>query len=426
MKIVQINTFSYKATGSIMMGIHEMLQSIGYDSYVVWGRGRDSNNKYEIAIKDDIGTKLHGIYTRLTDKTGFGSWSATKRLIDQLSRIKPDIIHLHNIHGYYLNIEMLFNYIKENNIKIVWTLHDCWAFTGHCAFFDMIGCKKWKKGCNHCIQKKTYPASLICDASSWNWAKKKELFHGLDAVIVTPSEWLKEIVKESFLKEYPINVIYNGIDLKAYYPRFDTNRVNRKYGITNKPVVLGVASEWTERKGLKDIIELSKRMGDVQFVVVGLTEKQIASIPRTVIGIKRTENLDELCDLYTRATVFFNPTYEDNFPTTNIESLACGTPIITYDTGGSPESISHFENYREKGLGEIVYKKDSKSVNYNVVENLLRKMIILTKSNEKMVTNNCLNAAQYYERSARLLKYDDVYARLLKRRVNETVLQDYK
>ena len=415
MKIVQINTFPYKATGSVMISIHKILLEKGYDSYVVWGRGRNSENNREITIIDNLGVKFHGVYTRITDKTGFASWRATKQLINELERIQPDIIHLHNLHGYYINLKMLFSYIKLHQIKVVWTLHDCWTFTGHCAFFDMIGCEKWKIECNKCEQKHTYPASLICYASRWNWNKKKELCHGLNAVIVTPSEWLRKLVKESFLGEYPVNVIYNGIDLNVYYPRLDTDSVCEKYGMSSKPIVLGVASEWTERKGLKDIVELSKRLRDIQFVVVGLTEKQMTMIPETVIGIKRTENLDELCELYSRATVFFNPTYEDNFPTTNIEALACGTPIITYNTGGSPESILHFEKYRERGLGEIIYKKDRKSVDYKIVEECLQRVIKFTKENEKCVTENCQRAAQYYERTMRLAEYDSVYTELLAR-----------
>lgn len=412
MKVVQINTFPYKATGSIMMGIHEMLLNKGYASYVVWGRGRDAKTEHEITMKDGIGTKLHGVYTRLTDRTGFASWGATKKLLNKLDELEPDIIHLHNLHGYYLNIEMLFRYIKKKKIKVVWTLHDCWAFTGHCAFFSMIGCEKWKTGCNHCKQKKTYPASLFCDASEWNWRKKRELFQGLDAVIVTPSKWLSDIVLKSFLKEYPIRTIYNGIDLNKYYPRMKTE-IRRKLNLDERPIILGVASEWTERKGLKDIIELSKRILDMQFIVVGLSKKQLRNMPQTVRGMKRTENCDELCELYTEATVFFNPTYEDNFPTTNIEALACGTPIITYDTGGSPESISGYKEYKEKGLGVIISKQDCRTVNYSVVEQSIRKMVDTVMEKPKTVADNCRMAAMDFERSKRLSEYIEVYRYLM-------------
>ena len=219
MKIVQINTFPYKATGSIMMSIHNKLQEMGYESYVVWGRGRDAQNEQEIVIKDDFEMKLHGIYTRLTDKTGFASSKSTRKLLEKLEEIKPDIIHLHNIHGYYLNIELLFEYIKSNNIKVIWTLHDCWPFTGHCAYFDQVRCERWKTGCYKCPQKHTYPASKFLDNSRWNWERKKELFTGAEITLVTPCEWLKEIVGLSFLKEYSVEVIYNGIDCNTYHPK---------------------------------------------------------------------------------------------------------------------------------------------------------------------------------------------------------------
>ena len=355
MKVVQINTFPYKATGSIMMNIHNKLLEEQYDSYVVWGRGRAAQNEHEIAILDEFGVKLHGIYTRITDKTGFASKKVTRELINKLQQIEPDIIHLHNIHGYYLNIELLFNYIRNNNIKVVWTLHDCWAFTGHCAYFDMVGCEKWKTGCHDCEQKKTYPSSLIKDNSYWNWEKKRSLFTNLNITLVTPCKWLKNIVKQSFLKEYPVEVIYNGIDLNTFHP--EKTDFEEKYNLQGKYVILGVASEWTERKGLKDFLKLEEMLDRIKYkiVLVGLTQKQIKELPDSIVGIERTQNVQELVGIYTRANVFFNPTYEDNFPTTNLEAIACGTPVITYNTGGSPETIS------EK-TGVIFEKGDLKSV----------------------------------------------------------------
>lgn len=338
-----------------MMNIHNKLLEEQYDSYVVWGRGRAAQNEHEIAILDEFGVKLHGIYTRITDKTGFASKKVTRALINKLQQIEPDIIHLHNIHGYYLNIELLFNYIRNNNIKVVWTLHDCWAFTGHCAYFDMVGCEKWKTGCHDCEQKKTYPSSLIKDNSYWNWEKKRSLFTNLNITLVTPCKWLKNIVKQSFLKEYPVEVIYNGIDLNTFHP--EKTDFEEKYNLQGKYVILGVASEWTERKGLKDFLKLEEMLDRIKYkiVLVGLTQKQIKELPDSIVGIERTQNVQELVGIYTRANVFFNPTYEDNFPTTNLEAIACGTPVITYNTGGSPETIS------EK-TGVIFEKGDLKSV----------------------------------------------------------------
>lgn len=340
-KVVQINTFSYKATGTIMMTIHRHLLLNGYESYVVWGRGRKAETEYEISMDDDLGVKYHGLYTRITDKTGFASQRATKRLLEKLRYIQPDVIHLHNIHGYYINIEMLFNYIRINKIKVIWTLHDCWPFTGHCAYFDLIGCEKWKNGCHNCMQLKTYPASNLIDSSEWNWKKKRELFIGHDITLVVPCNWLKNIVSQSFLKDYPIEVIYNGIDTNVFKPRLSDFRKKNK--LEDKFIILGVASEWSERKGLKDFIRLHEILRDKEnykIVIVGLNNKMISSLPEGILGLERTNNVHELVDIYSTADVFFNPTYEDNFPTTNLEAIACKTPVITYRTGGSPESIN--------------------------------------------------------------------------------------
>lgn len=354
MKIVQINTFPYKASGNIMMQIHQKLLEYGYNSYVVWGRGRNSQNKNEISLIDNLSVKFHGAYTRLTDKTGFASKRITRELIGKLEAIRPDLIHLHNIHGYYVNIELLFDYIKKNNKKIIWTLHDCWAFTGHCVYFDMIKCSKWETGCYRCEQKNTYPKSLLLDLSSWNWKKKKELFSENNMRIVVPSEWLKSIVKHSFLRLNPIDVIYNGVDTDTFKIR--TSKIRDELNLKSFCIILGVASEWTERKGLIDFLKLGKMLNQHEFkiVLVGLTKRQIKSLPDNIIGIPRTENIQELVEIYNTADYFFNPTYEDNFPTTNLEAIACGTPVITYNTGGSPESLKYSKGCYVLEQGDIV------------------------------------------------------------------------
>lgn len=382
MKVVQINTFPYKATGHIMMDLHKILTEQGYDSYVCWGRGRQANNNHEIVITDNIGVKFHGIYTRLMDKTGFASRRATKKLLHRLDEIKPDIIHLHNIHGYYLNIELLFSYIREHNINVIWTLHDCWSMTGHCAFFDMCECKKWKTGCFNCEQLDTYPASKGLDNSKWNWNKKKALFTDLNLTIVTPSQWLKDIVQKSYLKDYRCEVINNGIDLNIFRParNSEIEEIRKKYSLDDRKIVLGVASEWTPRKGLIDFLKLSEMMQDVQFVVVGLTERQLKEMQQNIKGIKRTENQKELAALYSIADIFFNPTYEDNFPTTNLEALACGTPVITYDTGGSPEKIRNIEKNEGMIVGEVIRKKSCQETDLNEIVNLITKWL---KTNNK-------------------------------------------
>lgn len=411
MKVVQINTFPYKATGTIMMNIHHLLVQEGYEAYVVWGRGRNSQNKYEISIKDDLGVKFHGFYTRITDKTGFASWKSTRKLISKLEEIKPDIIHLHNIHGYYLNIEMLFDYIKKNKIKVVWTLHDCWPMTGHCAYFDMVECDKWISGCSQCEQKNTYPASKVMDSSAWNWKKKKEFFSGLDAHIVTPCNWLKEIVKKSYLNKYSTKVIYNGIDTDIFRPRYNKD-LRKKYSPDGRPIVLGVASEWTERKGLADFVRLAREYRDINFIVIGVSTEQIRQLPKELTGVYRTSNVDELVEFYSIADVFFNPTYEDNFPTTNLEALACGTPIITYDTGGSPEVVENAIKDSGKVIGTVVKTLSPRIVDLKAVAEEIYRMIQYTNEDDQ-ARKECRNIALSYGNAQRLTDYINLYKEIV-------------
>lgn len=371
MKVVQINTFSYKAAGNIMINLHKAMLDEGIDSYVAWGRGRKAENDHEYYMDDDFGVKMHGVYTRITDKHGFASSNATRKLLSWIDNIHPDIIHTHCIHGYYINIELLFNYIRKNKIKVIWTQHDCWAFTGHCAYFDAAGCEKWKTGCFSCEQLNTYPASKMLDNSNWNWNEKRDLFTGLDITIVTPCNWLSEKIKESYLGSYPIKVIYNGIDTSVFKPSHSSFK--NKYHIEDKKIILGVAGEWTERKGLKDFVKLNRLIDkDVyKIVVVGVNDKQKGELSNDIIAIERTENVQELVDIYSSAFVYFNPTYEDNFPTTNLEALACGTCVITYCTGGSPEVISEENGY-------VVNKGDIKKALF-IIENENHNSVILNK-----------------------------------------------
>ena len=264
-----------------------------------------------------------------------GIYSYLKKVEDY----NPDVIHLHNIHGYYINIEILFDYLKRANKKVVWTLHDCWAFTGHCAYFDYVGCNKWQDGCKECPQKNEYPNSLLIDSSEWNFNKKKDIFTGVpDLTIVTPSKWLAGLVKQSFLSEYKVEVINNGIDLNIFKPTKSDFR--ERYGLENKFIILGVANVWDRRKGLQYLIDLAEKIDDnYKVIIVGVSEKQKKSLPKNIIGITRTNDVRELVEIYSVADVFVNPTLEDNFPTTNLEALACGTYVITFNSGGSGECL---------------------------------------------------------------------------------------
>ncbi|MDY2630718.1 glycosyltransferase [Clostridium sp.] len=340
MKVLQINTVCGSGSiGRIAVDLLKTLEENGHESIIAYGRGNCAEKVKTIKIGSDIDNYIHVAKTRIFDKQGFASKNSTKELIKKINEYNPDIIHLHNIHGYYLNIEILFDYLKKINKPIVWTLHDCWAFTGHCAYFEYEQCHKWKSQCNNCIQKKEYPSSLLIDNSRWNFKKKKELFSGIkNMTIITPSNWLAKLVKESFLSQYEIKVINNGIDLEAFKP-IESN-LREKYNIEDKFIILGVASEWTRRKGFDYFLKLANKLDNkYKIIMVGINKKQEKLLGNNVIGIRRTNNVKELAEIYSLADVFVNTTLEDNFPTTNLEALACGTPVITFNTGGSVESI---------------------------------------------------------------------------------------
>lgn len=341
MKVLMINVVcGIRSTGRICTDLATALEAQGHEVKIAYGREDvpEKFQKFAIRIGSELDVKLHGVKARLFDDAGFGSKAVTERFIKWIEEFDPDVIHLHNIHGYYINVDMLFNYLKKCKKKIIWTLHDCWSFTGHCVYFDYAGCDKWKTGCHHCVQKKEYPSCIGIDKSKSHYKLKKQLFTNIpNLTLVTPSNWLAGLVRESFMGEYPVKVIYNGIDTCVFKPT--ESNLREKYKLGNKKVILGVAAIWDRRKGLDAFIELSKILpSDYQIVLVGLSEEQIKTIPDNIIGISATNNVQELASLYTLAYAFVNPTLEDNYPTTNIEAIACGTPVITYATGGSVES----------------------------------------------------------------------------------------
>lgn len=368
-KLVQINVVCNGSTGRIMTQIQQKAIENGWEAYSFYGRGKPANDKcFKIGNKFDI--IFHVMMTRLFDKHGYGSKRATKKMIKQIERINPDVIQLHNIHGYYLNLKVLFKYLKKCNKKIVWTLHDCWAFTGHCTHFTYPKCDMWKNGCNgECIRKQDYPSSNLKSNAEKNYKLKKELFSGIDNLtIVTPSQWLKELVKQSFLKDYNVEVINNGIDLNVFKPT-NTIDIRRKYSIQKeKKIILGAASVWNERKGLEDFIKLSEVLEkDYIIVLVGLNKKQIKQLPSNIIGIERTENINELANLYTQADVFFNPSKEETFSLVTVEAMACGTPVVAYDYSAPSELIPDF-------IGRVVNARDkSQRIEKELEETMVQK-----------------------------------------------------
>ncbi len=333
-----------KSTGRICTDIAKQLEKQGHEVKIAYGRDNVPENLQHFAIRigTDRDVTFHGIKARLLDGMGFGSRNATEEFISWVRKFNPDVIHLHNIHGYYLNINVLFNYLKTCGKRIIWTMHDCWSFTGHCMYFNYEKCERWKTGCGGCPQKGVYPVRWGPDKSAKNYQLKRSLFSNIPNLsIVTPSLWLEDLVKQSFMGQYPVQTIHNGIDTRVFKPT--RNRIHQDFGIEGKKIILGVAAVWDRRKGLSDFISLANKIDeDYIIVLVGLNQNQIKQLPSNIIGIERTDSVEELVALYSAAYVFVNATYEDNYPTTNIESIACGTPVITYDTGGSPESANMY------------------------------------------------------------------------------------
>lgn len=338
MKIVQINsTYGIGSTGKICRDISNMLTDRDVENYALYTIGY-SNAPNAIKCSDKTYIKLQSLKSRVFGNYGFNSLRSTKKIISELDRIKPDIVHLHNIHSHDCNLEMLFDYFKSSRQKLIWTFHDCWAFTGYCPYFHMARCVKWENECNNCPLFRNY--SFFADRSKMLFQKKRELFHDLDLTIVTPSKWLAGLVKKSFLKNYHVRVINNGIDLDVFKPT--KNDFRSKYNIrSDKHIILGVAFDWGERKGLDVFVQLAKRLNSDKFqiVLVGTNDKIDKVLPQNIISVHRTQNQRELAGIYSEADLFVNPTREDNYPTVNMEAIACGTPVLSFNTGGSPEII---------------------------------------------------------------------------------------
>lgn len=340
MKIVQINTVANGCTGRIANSLKKVLKKNGHECILAYGRGKSAGGE-DYKISNIVDSSIHCLLTRVFDSTGLHSNIVTRKFLNFLDRYEPDIVHIHNLHGYYINYRMLFDYLKNNKIRVFWTLHDCWPFTGHCPYYTYVDCHKWENGCYDCQQKRHHPTSYFLDSSSNNYRNKKEAFCGMqNMTLITPSLWLKREVEKSFLKDYKIVNIPNGISKIDFH--CTENYFRRKYRLKDKILLLGVANLWAETKGMSYFFKLSERLphDKYQIVLVGLNKKQMRILPRNIIGIRKTENLEELADIYSSADIFINPTLEDNFPTTNIEALACGTPVITFDTGGSPEALN--------------------------------------------------------------------------------------
>lgn len=345
MKVLMINSVcGIGSTGRICADLAERLTAEGHECKIAYGRNGtvpDYATAYAKRIGTDFDVKVHGLATRLLDAHGFGSRKATKQFVRWMKEYDPDVIHLHNLHGYYLHIGILFDALRQMNKPVVWTLHDCWAFTGHCVHYTVADCQKWHTQCRRCIQKKTYPASMLMDRSAENYQTKRRLFNSLETmVIVTPSEWLAGQVRQSFLGRWPVKTVYNGIDSAVFHNT--SSDVKARYGLQDNKIVLGVANIWDGRKGLSHMLQLSKLLADDwRIVLIGLTAKQMRHLPSNLIGISRTENAAELAAWYCAADVYVNVSAEETMGMTTAEAIACGTPVVAYATTATPEIVAN-------------------------------------------------------------------------------------
>lgn len=392
-KILQINvTANWGSTGKIEEQIGLCALNHGWESYVAYGRYSNPSKSVMIQVGSKMDTIVHYAVQRIFDNEGLCSYRATLKLIEQIKQISPDIIQLHNIHDHYLNYQLLFQFLNKTDIQVVWTFHDCWSFTGHCMHFVTKKCDRWKDGCHDCLMKGEYPKTLF-DRSTRNWTLKKQLFSANKKMtIVACSQWIADFVKDSFLGDKNIVVIKNGVDLNVFKPLEKENHKSFK--------ILAVSNVWHREKGLYDIFELRKILPEhYEITIVGLQPTQIKELPQGINGITRTQNIEELVRLYSDADVLINPTYADTFPTVNLESIACGTPVITYQTGGSPEAV-------DEKTGVVVEQGNVKAM-CDAIINLEKAPLSSFDCRER--------AVQYFDKDKCFEKYISLYNNLLSR-----------
>ena len=405
-KILQINSRLNTSTGRIVQEIGELAMAHGWESYIAYSRGRDGMmpcKSQTVPVGGKMSVAWHGLMTRLLDRHGLASQRATRELLERIEDIQPDIIHLHNIHGYFLHYPTLFRYLKEIKTPVVWTIHDCWAYTGHCYYYSFAGCQKWKSGCGNCPQRRLFPTSWWKDRSAQNFADKRAAFTSLPKgrlTVVPVSGWMKDEMLQSFMGKCRFKVIRNGINLGVFAP-YDDDEVRYKYHIYQEHVLIAVASIWCREKGWDDLMRLAAMLRkDEVLVMVGVTEEQRRQLPKNVVGICRTDNVDELAQLYSLAEVFLNPTWQDNYPTVNLEAIACGTPVVTYHTGGSIEAVT-------SRTGMVVEQGD--------VEAMLEAARTIIGRGKRFYQAPCRDyALKHFDKDERYTDYLRLYDRLLK------------
>lgn len=346
MKVLIINeVFGTTSVGKICSQLAEEYEKEGHEvkvAYGRWGKVPEKYKRFGIRIGTDFEVRMSAVQTRLLDNHGLTSKRATQKFIKWAEEYKPDLLWLHNLHGYYINYEILFQWIKKHpELEVKWTLHDCWSFTGHCVHFTVANCYKWKEQCSNCCQKKSYPASYFMDSSKANYKRKMNAFTGVkNMTIITPSKWLADLVSQSYLNEYKIMVVNNTIDTDVFKPT--VSDFKKRFGIEDKIMVLAVSNTWNvPSKGLGDIYELANMLDErYAIVIVGLSDKLIKKMPHNVIGIKKTDSQEQLATIYTAADVFVNPSREETYGMTTAEAISCGTEAIVYKETACEEIVN--------------------------------------------------------------------------------------
>ena len=407
-RLLQINSCLDRSTGRIAQQIGEKAIEAGFESVIAYPvrAGYCDCQSRTILIGSRFDSLFHAVLTRLFDRHGLGSKRATRKLIERIEAFHPDIVHLHNIHGYYINYSILFEFLEKKDIPVIWTFHDCWAFTGHCVHFTDVDCFKWENGtCSNCPKKCRYPASMLFDRSKKNYRDKNRAFSSLRNLTIVPvSYWLGDMVKRSFMKGYPVRVIQNGIDTTTFNPRTDVvNRIRTQYGWENKFVILGVATGWSEDVGLSTFYRLRKQLDDnYAIVMVGVTDALKRALPEGITGISRTNNQKQLAEIYSSVDVLFNGSYQETFGLVTAEAMACGTPAIVYNSTACNEIV-------DNDRGRIIPVGDFDSL-LNAIESL-RKLSIAEK--EKM-SNACVQYVKaHLDKNTKYQEYINLYTGIL-------------
>ncbi len=400
MKILQINSVCGSgSTGRLVAQTAQLVRENGGESYVAYGGGSCKEpNSY--CINSGFQQKISILQTRFLGKHGFYNKKSTKKLVKWIQSVDPDIIHLHNLHGHYINVKILFDYLKKAKKPVVWSLYDCWSFTGHCAHFDFAGCDKWQTGCQNCVQKKNYPTSLIFDRSKQGYKSKKQAFTSVgDMTIVVPSKWLEGKVQKSYLGESHTKLIPSGIDLASFKPT--QSDLRERYNLTDKKIVLAVASQWVKNKGIEYANKLADILSDdYQLVLIGSKMEEYPNYSKKVLHIPKTSNIDELAKWYTTADVLVITTLQETQGLTSVEAFACGTPVVAFNSGGAPEAL-------DDKCGIVVEKCD---------------VVAMKQAIEHIVTNpqdfteqSCILRSKQYDKNQKLMMYMDLYNEILGR-----------